>query len=71
MIYGIIDKVYYFEDKIFFIDFKINFYFDDVKFSSYIFQFFIYIMVMKERFLQKNIFFFIFWLREGKKFDYE
>lgn len=71
MIYGIIDKVYHLEDKIFLIDFKTNLHFDDAKFSSYIPQLFIYTMAMKERFPQKNIFSSIFWLREGKKFDYE
>lgn len=71
MIYGIIDKVYHLEDKIFLIDFKTNLHFDDAKFSSYIPQLFIYTMAMKERFPQKNIFSSIFWLREGKKFDYD
>lgn len=71
MIYGIIDKVYHLEDKIFLIDFKTNLHFDDAKFSSYIPQLFIYTMAMKERFPQRNVFSSIFWLREGKKFDYE
>ncbi len=71
MIYGIIDKVYHLEDKIFLIDFKTNLHFDNAKFSSYIPQLFIYTMAMKERFPQRNVFSSIFWLREGKKFDYD
>lgn len=71
MIYGIIDKVYHLEDKIFLIDFKTNLHFDNAKFSSYIPQLFIYTMAMKERFPQRNVFSSIFWLREGRKFDYE
>uniref|UniRef100_A0A7C5Z3H4 DNA 3'-5' helicase n=1 Tax=Caldicellulosiruptor owensensis TaxID=55205 RepID=A0A7C5Z3H4_9FIRM len=71
MIYGIIDKVYHLEDEVLLVDFKTNLHFDDTKFNIYIPQLFIYTMAMKERFPHKNIFSSIFWLREGRKFDYE
>nr|WP_049772027.1 UvrD-helicase domain-containing protein [Caldicellulosiruptor hydrothermalis] len=70
MIYGIIDKVYHLENKIFLIDFKTNLNFDDKKFESYIPQLCIYTQAIRQREPQKDIMSSIFWLREGKSFDY-
>lgn len=70
IIYGIIDKVYYLENKIYLIDFKTNLNFDLKKFESYIPQLCIYTQAIKQREPQKDIISSIFWLREGKSFEY-
>lgn len=71
IIYGVIDKIYHLPDRIYLLDFKTNLYFDEKKFAMYIPQLYIYTRAIIERNIQKEVCSSIFWLREGRMFNYK
>ncbi|WAM32003.1 UvrD-helicase domain-containing protein [Caldicellulosiruptor naganoensis] len=71
IICGVVDKIYHLSDRVYLLDFKTNLHFDESKFEIYIPQLFLYTKAMLERGIQKSICSAIFWLREGKMFEYK